>query len=106
VRGVIVAILVALSAVPLATAGPASADANDQNYLSTLAANGLGCGQGAFQCDRGDDDMIQIGRSICRQMHGGNSKLSLAQSIMRAKPAVSSTQAVILVSAAEAAYCP
>jgi hypothetical protein len=106
VRGVFVAIVIGVSAVSLATAGPAYADPNDQHFLEVLAANGLGCGQGAFDCTQGDDDMIQVGHSICRQMHGGNSKLSIEQQIIRRKPNLQSTQAVVLVTAAEAAYCP
>ncbi|MGH3644687.1 MAG: DUF732 domain-containing protein [Mycobacterium sp.] len=39
-------------------------------------------------------------------MHGGNSKLSIEQQIIRRKPNLQSTQAVVLVTAAEAAYCP
>lgn len=105
-RTVFVAIAVAVSALLLSVAGPASADSNDQRYLQVLAANGLGCGQGAFECIQGDDDMIQVGHSICRQMHGGNSKLSIAQQITRSKPTLPPAQAVLLVSAAAAAYCP
>jgi hypothetical protein len=50
--------------------------------------------------------MVQVGHAICRQMHGGNSKLSIEQQIMRRKPMLEPTQAVVLVTAAEAAYCP
>lgn len=106
VRTVFAAIVVALSAVSIAAANPAAADTNDQQFLQVLAANGLDCGQGAFECSEGDTDMIQVGRSICRQMHGGNSKLSIAQQIMRRKPNIPPAQAVVLVSASEAAYCP
>ena len=105
-RAVVVTMLAAMSAAFLVTAGPAGADPIDQPYLDTLSANGLGCGQGAFDCTRGDDDMIQVGRSICRQMRGGNSKLSIEQQIMRRKTTLTSTQAVVLVTAAEATYCP
>jgi hypothetical protein len=39
-------------------------------------------------------------------MRGGNSKLSIEQQIIRMKPKMQPTQAVVLVTAAEAAYCP
>jgi hypothetical protein len=106
VKDVLVAIAIGCSALALAAAPPASADAVDQQFLQVLNANGLGCGQGAFECTQGDDDMIQVGRSICRQMRGGNSKLSIEQQIIRMEPKMQPTQAVVLVTAAEAAYCP
>jgi hypothetical protein len=58
VRGVFVAIVIGVSAVSLATAGPAYADPNDQHFLEVL------------------------------------------------EPNLQSTQAVVLVTAAEVAYCP
>lgn len=106
VRGVFVVIATAVAAASLAVAGPATADSNDDHYLEILNANGLGCGQGPLACPIGDSDMIRMGHTICRQMHGGNSKLSIAQAIIRAKPGLQPAQAVALVSAAEAAYCP
>lgn len=107
VRTVKVAIAITLSAASIAAAAPAVADDNDQQYLQVLAANGLACGQGAFQCSEGDDTyMIKIGRSICRQMHAGNSKLSIAQQIIRRMPNIPPVQAGTLVSASAAAYCP
>lgn len=111
-RSVFVAIVVAVSALSVAAATPASAappDPTDQHYLEVLSANGLGCGQGAFDCGEGAegaDYMILVGHQICRQMHGGNSRLSIAQQILRQKPNLSSVQSVQLVSAAQAAYCP
>jgi hypothetical protein len=105
VRAVFILIATTMAAAMLA-AGPAAADATDDHYLELLNANGLGCGQGPFACPIGDSDMIRIGHTICRQLHGGNSKLSLAQGIIRAQPGVQPAQAVTLVSAAQAAYCP
>jgi hypothetical protein len=105
-RGVLVAIMLAVSATSIVAAGPASADSNDDQYIQVLKASGLGCGQGAFECTTGDEDMIQIGHAICRQMHGANSQLSVVQAIMRQKPGLQAQQAVTLVSTAKAAYCP
>jgi hypothetical protein len=105
VRRFLIAIATAAAAALLA-AGPAAADASDDHFLELLNANGLGCGQGPLTCPVGDSDMIRIGHNICRQMHGGNSKLSIAQAIIRAKPGLQPAQAVTLVAAAEAAYCP
>jgi len=106
VRGVFIVIATAVAAASLAVAGPARADSNDDSFLAVLNANGLGCGQGPITCPMGDDDVIRMGHTICRQLHGGNSQLSLAQAIIRAKPDVQPAQAVALVSAAKAAYCP
>jgi hypothetical protein len=105
VRGVFVVIATA-AAVALLGAAPATADSSDDQYLEQLNANGLGCGQGAFSCVIGDSDMIRMGHAICRQVHGGNSQLSVAQAILRAKPGLQPAQAVKLVSAAMTAYCP
>jgi phage tail protein X len=105
-RGVFIAIVLALSATSIVAAGPAWGDSNDDHYLDVLKSSGLGCGQGAFECTTGDEDMIQIGHAICRQMHGGNSQLSVVQAVMRQKPGLQAQQAVLLVSTAKAAYCP
>jgi hypothetical protein len=105
VRGVFVMIATA-AAVALLAAAPATADSNDNQYLEQLNANGLGCGQGAFPCSIGDSDMIRMGHEICRQVRGGNSKLSVEQAILQAKPGLQPAQAVKLVSAAVTAYCP
>ena len=105
VRRVLIAI-VAATATALLAAGPAAADANDDHFLELLNANGLGCGQGPFACPIGDSDMIRMGRTICRQLRGANSKLSISQAIIRAKPGIQPAQAVTLVAVAEAAYCP
>jgi hypothetical protein len=96
---------IAVSAASVVAASPASADSNDDQYLAALAASGLGCGQGPFECATGDADMIQIGHSICRQLRG-NSQVSIAQAILRGKPGMPTEQAVRLVSASKAAYCP
>jgi hypothetical protein len=105
VRGVFVVIATAAAAALLAAA-PATADSTDDQFLGVLNANGLGCGQGAFTCAIGDSDMIRMGHAICRQVRGGNSELSVEQAILRAKPGLQPAQAVKLVSASEAAYCP
>jgi hypothetical protein len=105
VRGVFVVIATA-AAVAMLAAAPATADANDDQFIKVLNANGLGCGQGPFTCAIGDSDMISVGHSICRQVRGGNSELSVEQAILRAKPGLQPAQAVKLVSASEAAYCP
>jgi hypothetical protein len=107
VRGIFVAVTAA-TAVCLASAvaaAPAWADSNDDQYLAALHASGLGCGEGPFECPTGDADMIQIGHSICRQLRG-NSQVSIAQAILRSKPGMPTEQAVKLVSASKAAYCP
>jgi hypothetical protein len=106
VRGIFVAVVVAMSPVSLAVAGSAHADANDQQYLNVLNANGLGCAQALFQCPQGDDSMIGIGHAICRQLHGGNSERAIGAQIVRSRPGVQPDQAARLVIAAEAAYCP
>ena len=106
VRGASILIATAIAAASLIAAGPAAADLSDDHFLELLNANGLGCGQGPITCPIGDSDVIRMGRAICRQMHGGNSKLSIAQAIIRAKPGLQPAQAVTLVSAAETAYCP
>ena len=106
VRGIGVAIVVAASAMSLAIASPARADANDQRYLDLLDANGLACGQTAFECPMGDDSMIGVGHAICRQLHGGNSVRSIGTQIVRSRPGVLPEQAAKLVVAAETAYCP
>jgi hypothetical protein len=106
VRGVLIVIATAVAAASLAAAGPAAADSNDDHFLELLNANGLGCGQEPITCPIGDGDMIRMGHTICRQLHGGNSKLSLAQAIIRAQPGLQPAQAVTLVSAAQTAYCP
>lgn len=102
----VLTVIAAAAVAALLAAGPAAADSSDDQYLEILNANGLGCGQGPLTCAVGDSDMIQIGHTICRQMRGGNSKLSIAQAIIRAKPELQPAQAVTLVSAAKAAYCP
>ena len=104
-RAVLVLIATAMAAAMLA-AGPAAADASDDHFLELLNANGLGCGQGPFTCPIGDSDMIRMGRTICRQLRGANSKLSITQAIIRAKPGIQPAQAVTLVAVSEAAYCP
>jgi hypothetical protein len=106
VRGVSILIATAMAAASVYAAAPAAADANDDHFLELLNANGLGCGQGPFTCPIGDSDMIRMGRTICRQMRGANSKLSITQAIIRAKPGIQPAQAVTLVAVAEAAYCP
>jgi Protein of unknown function (DUF732) len=105
VRGILVAIVIAVSAASVVAASPASADSGDAQYLAALKASELGCGQGPFDCPTGDADMIQIGHSICRQLRG-NSQMAIAQAILRVKPGMPPGQAVALVSAAKAAYCP
>lgn len=100
------AIAVACSAVSVALAAPAHADANDQQYLDLVKAAGLSCDQAVIGCPLGDESMIAIGHSICRQLHGGNSVRSLGVQITRSQPNVQPEQAVKLVTAAEAAYCP
>jgi hypothetical protein len=107
VRGGFVSIVVAVAA-SLAFACPAGADtaADDQAYLDLINANGLGCGQGPFACPTGDSDMIQIGRSICRQLTHGNSSMAVSQAILRQKPGVQPDMVVRLVAAAKASYCP
>lgn len=104
-RGILIAIATAVCAASVVAASPASADAGDDQYLSALEDSGLGCGQGPFACPTGDADMIQIGHSICRQLRS-NSQLAVAQAILRGKPGMPPGQAVALVSAAKAAYCP
>ena len=105
VKGVFVSIVVATAA-SLAFAGPAGADAADENYLKLINSNGLGCGQGPFTCPTGDSDMIQIGHAICKQLTHGNSSLSVSQAILRQKPGVQPDMVVRLVAAAKTAYCP
>lgn len=99
---------VAASVVSLAIASPARADvdANDQQYLDLLTANGLSCDQAAFGCPAGDDSMIAIAHQICRQLHGGNSARSVGTQIVRSRPGVQPQQAATLVAAAETVYCP
>jgi hypothetical protein len=97
---------VAAAAMALAFAGPASADATDDNYLGLIKSSGLGCGQGPFECPTGDSDMIQIGRAICRQLTHGNSSLAVSQAIMRQKPGVQPEVVARLVAIAKASYCP
>jgi hypothetical protein len=105
VRGMLAAIVIAVSAALVGAVGPASADSGDAQYLAALKASELGCGQGPFDCPTGDVDMIQIGHSICRQLRG-NSQAAIAQAILRGKPGMPPGQAVALVSAAKSAYCP
>jgi hypothetical protein len=105
VRGAFVSIVVAAAA-SLAFAGAAGADSVDQSYLDLINANGLGCGQGPFSCPNGDSDMVQIGRSICRQLTHGNSSLAVSQAILRQKPGVQPDMVVRLVAASKTAYCP
>ncbi len=100
------AIVVACSAVMVTVAGPARADASDQQYLDLLKATGLSCDQNVFSCPDGDATMISFGRQICRQLHGGNSARSLSTMITRSQPTVQPDQAVKLVYAAKTAYCP
>ena len=106
-RGGFVSIVVAVAA-SLAFACPAGADAgaDDQSYLKLINANGLGCGQGPFNCPTGDSDMIQLGRAICKQLTHGNSSLAVSQAILRQKPGVPPDMVVRLVAAAKTAYCP
>ncbi|MFG1929139.1 DUF732 domain-containing protein [Mycobacterium sp. NPDC048908] len=104
-RGVCVSIVVAAFA-SLLFAGPASADAADDNYLSLIKASGLGCGQGPFECPTGDSDMISIGRAICRQLTHGNSSLAVSQAILRQKPGVQPDTVARIVAISKAAYCP
>ena len=99
------AIVVVSVVVSLATAGPAQADANDQQYLDLLKANGLACGESAFDCPQGDDSMIMVGHQICTQLKA-NSKRSIAALIIQNKPGVQPQQAAALVAAAESSYCP
>ena len=100
--------IVVAAAASLAFACPAGADpaADDQAYLNLINANGLGCGQGPFNCPTGDSDMIQMGRAICRQLTHGNSSLAVSQAILRQKPGVQPDMAVRLVAVAKTAYCP
>jgi hypothetical protein len=105
VRAVFIPI-VAATAASLAFAGTASADAEDDNYLSMINAAGLGCGQGPFECPTGDSDMIQIGRAICRQLTHGNSTLAVSQAIIRQKPGVPPETIARLVAVSKTAYCP
>jgi hypothetical protein len=107
VRGVFVSIFIAAAA-SLALAGPAAADtdAADQSFLDLINASGLGCGKGPINCPTGDSDMIQIGRTICRQLTHGNSSLAVSQAILRQKPGVQPDMVVRLVAAAKTAYCP
>ena len=105
VRGVLIPI-VAATAASLAFAGPASADAADDNSLTMIKAAELGCGQGPFECPTGDSDMIQIGRAICRQLTHGNSTLAVSQAIMRQKPGVPPETIARLVAISKSAYCP
>jgi hypothetical protein len=100
------AMVVACSAVWFAVAGPARADAGDQQYLEQLKANDLSCGQTAFECPQGDDSMIAVAHAICRQLHGGNSARSLATQLIRSMPTLQPDQAAKVVQAAETAYCP
>ena len=104
-KGLFVALVVAAAAL-LASAGVAGADTEDDNYLNLINANGLGCGQGPFNCPTGDSDMIQIGRAICRQLTHGNSSMAVSQQILRQKPGVQPDKVVRLVAAAKTAYCP
>jgi hypothetical protein len=99
---------VAATVLSLAVASPARADvgADDQQYLDLLTANGLACGQTAFECPFGDASMIAVGHAICRQLHGGNSVRSLGTQIVRSRPGVQPQQAATLVVAAQTAYCP
>ena len=87
-------------------AGTASADTTDDTYLEMINASGLGCGQGPFACPNGESDMIQIGRSICRQLTHGNSSLAVSQQILRQKPGVQPEMVVRVVAIAKTAYCP
>jgi hypothetical protein len=106
VQRISLAVVVAcFSAVFLTVAGPARADANDQQYLDLLKANNLACGQSAFECPLGDDSMISVGHQICTQLKA-NSKRSIASLIVKNKPGVDPQQATMLVLAAETAYCP
>lgn len=89
-----------------AVAGPARADTGDQQYLDLLKSSGLSCDQNVFSCPDGDASMISFGHQICRQLHGGNSARSLSTVIVRSQPSVQPDQAVKLVVAAKAAYCP
>src|SRR5262249_41518686 len=104
VRGVLIP-FVAATAASLVFAGTASADAQDDNYLSLIKAAGLGCGQGPFECPTGDSDMISIGRAICRQLTHGNSTLAVSQAIMRQKPDVPPETIARIVAISKAAYC-
>jgi hypothetical protein len=106
VRNGFVSIVVAVAAA-LAFACPAGADTDpsDQAYLDLLNANGLGCGQGPFACPTGDADLVQIGKSICRQLTHGNSSLAVAQQIIRQKPGVPQDTIVKFVAAAKSSYC-
>ena len=105
VKVVLVSAVVATAA-SLVFAGVAGADTEDDNYLNLINSSGLGCGQGPFECPNGDGDMIQIGRSICRQLSRGNSSLAVSRQIMRQKPDVQPDMIVRLVAAAKTAYCP
>lgn len=104
VRGVLASIAVALVAA-LTFASPATADAADQGYLDALNANGLACGRGPFACPNGDADLVQMGRSICRQLTRGNSVLSVQKLLLRQRPDVPPPSIAVLVGAAKAAYC-
>lgn len=100
------AVMLICSAVSIAVASPARADANDQQYLEILKANDVSCGQTALDCPQGDESMIATARAICRQLHGGNSARSVGTAIVRSAPGVQPDQAAKLVGAAETAYCP
>ena len=99
------AVIVAGSSVMLAVSGPARADGNDQQFLDVLKANNLACGQSAFDCPQGDASMIAVGHQICTQLKA-NSRRSIASLIAQNKPGIQPQQAVVLVMAAETAYCP
>jgi hypothetical protein len=99
------AVIVACASVMLVVAGPARADGNDQQFLDLLKANNLACGQSAFDCPQGDASMIAVGHQICTQLKA-NSKRSIASLIAQNKPGIQPQQAVVLVMAAETAYCP
>ena len=98
-RGIIIVLFA------LVVAAPAHADSNDNLYIDTLTTAGVGCNHG-FDCDNGNQTMVQIGHAICKELDDGRAAVSVEAQIMRSKPGFGSDQAAALVGAAEQFYCP
>lgn len=102
-RTMLAALCTLAAAVALAT--PANASDDDQLYLDTLTQDGLGCGQGIFDCPGGNNDMIHMAHTICTELAGGQTEPSIAAQLIRDKPGFARDQATELISAAKWAYC-